>query len=375
VTIFFYISGHGFGHAIRQIEIMRALRQAAPSSLRIVVRTSAPPWLFDRTAGGSADLRPAETDTGVVQIDSLRLDERATMESAARFYETLPAREEEEALMLREHDARLVVADAPPLACGAAAKAGVPSIVCGNFTWDWIYRDYAQATSGAAHVIATIHTLYRHASAGWRLPMHGGFDAIDTIVDVPFVARHARGDRTIDALRDDLRLSRERKLVLVSFGGYGVRHLPLAGLDCTDRWQVVVTSPGRQSGEVPSGVAGVPEDTLYERGLRYEDLVRAVDVVITKPGYGIISDCLANGAAILYTSRGRFAEYDVMVREMPRFLRSRYIALEDFLAGRWKNDLDLLMTQPAPPERPRTDGANVVAGLILKSADLPTSPQ
>jgi hypothetical protein len=35
-----------------------------------------------------------------------------------------------------------------------------------------------------------------------------------------------------------------------------------------------------------------------------------------------------NGAAILYTSRGRFAEYDVLVAEMPRYLRCGYLDLE-----------------------------------------------
>ena len=32
--------------------------------------------------------------------------------------------------------------------------------------------------------------------------------------------------------------------------------------------------------------------------------MRAADVVVTKPGYGIISECIANDTAILYTSRG-----------------------------------------------------------------------
>ena len=53
---------------------------------------------------------------------------------------------------------------------------------------------------------------------------------------------------------------------------------------------------------------------LYAHGLRYEDVVGAVDVVITKPGYGIISECVANDTALLYTSRGHFVEYDVLVR-------------------------------------------------------------
>ena len=41
--------------------------------------------------------------------------------------------------------------------------------------------------------------------------------------------------------------------------------------------------------------------------------MRAADVVVTKPGYGIIAECLANDTAIVYTSRGEFAEYDVLV--------------------------------------------------------------
>jgi UDP-N-acetylglucosamine:LPS N-acetylglucosamine transferase len=88
-------------------------------------------------------------------------------------------------------------------------------------------------------------------------------------------------------------------------------------------------------------------------------------VVISKPGYGIISECVANGAALLYTSRGHFVEYDLLVAEMPRFLRCRYISQEDLRAGRWAEAIDALLAQPAPRERPRVDGAGVAAEAIL----------
>jgi L-arabinokinase len=89
-----------------------------------------------------------------------------------------------------------------------------------------------------------------------------------------------------------------------------------------------------------------------------------VDVVVTKPGYGIISECIANDTAVLYTSRGNFAEYDVMVGQMPRLLRCEYIPLETLLAGCWLESLDRLHDKPPPPERPRIDGADVVAEMI-----------
>src|SRR6185503_13323440 len=94
------------------------------------------------------------------------------------------------------------------------------------------------------------------------------------------------------------------------------------------------------------------EAAMYERGYRYEDLVRAVDVVVTKPGYGIISECLANDTALLYTSRGDFREYQVLVDAMPAFLRCSFINHDDLFAGRWARHLGELLAQSAPPTKP-----------------------
>jgi hypothetical protein len=70
---------------------------------------------------------------------------------------------------------------------------------------------------------------------------------------------------------------------------------------------------------------------------------------------------------MLYTSRGRFAEYDVLLAEMPRYLRCRFIDGEDLRAGRWREALEGLLASPPPPETARIDGAGLVAGMIVKS--------
>ena len=101
----------------------------------------------------------------------------------------------------------------------------------------------------------------------------------------------------------------------------------------------------------------IDENAMYDRGYRYEDLVRAVDVVVTKPGYGIISECIANDTALLYTSRGDFREYQVLVDAMPEYLRCAFIDHADLFAGRWQPHLDALLAQPAPPIRPAINGA------------------
>jgi L-arabinokinase len=340
----------------------------------VCVRTSAPAWLFERALPRDVVLLPGDTDPGVVQVDSLRLDEAATIEDAARFYGAAPAggdpagppaaRLDAEIGHLTRHGARLVIADAPPLACAAARAAGIPAVVCANFTWDWIYQDYAAALTPA--VVDAVQDLYKAAAEAWRLPMHGGFDAIGRIVDVPLVARHAARDRAREELRRALGIPPGGPVALVSFGGYGVRSLPIDRLDCTDTWRVVFTGAKGDTEALPPGIVGIEERQMYARGFRYEDLVRAADVVVTKPGYGIISDCAANGAAVLYTSRGRFAEYDVLVREMPRFVRSHFIPMDDLLNGRWKAGLEGARAAAPPAHPPATNGADVVAELILR---------
>jgi len=361
-AVCFYISGHGFGHASRQIEIINALGAISPST-HLLIRTSTPRWLFERTLRVPAELIGGECDTGVVQRGSLRLDADETIRRAAEFHQTVRDRELIEAAFLRQHGVRLVIADAPPLACRAASIAGVKSVVVSNFTWDWIYQAYTPEIEQAPWLPGALREAYQLAAAAWRLPMHGGFEGFARVIDVPFVARHARHRRA--DVRDMCRLPHDKRLALVSFGGYGVNDIDLARLDCLDQYVVVLTHDGTFEGGVPQGVALIAEPDFYEAGLRYEDLVAAVDVVITKPGYGIISECAANSTAILYTSRGRFAEYDVMVREMPHVVRCGYIEQSDLLGGRWLRALDGVLTTPAPRERPPTNGADVIAQMIV----------
>jgi hypothetical protein len=346
MTIVFYISGHGLGHATREVAVINALA-ARRRDVRFLLRTMAPRWLIEASASTPVDVQAVETDPGVVQLDSLRLDEEETARCAAVFYADFEDRAADEAAALRGAEAGLVVGDIPPLAFAAAALAGVTSVAIGNFTWDWIYGLYPAFDRVATGVIDTIRGGYRRARHVLRLPLHGGFGAMSAIIeDIPFIARRSARGRA--RARQLLGVGDGRPVVLASFGGYGL-DLPYDE----------IARPGRL--ELLTGEAS--------HGLQYEDLVAAADVVVSKPGYGIVSDCLANETALLYTSRGRFAEYEVFVDQMPRILRCRYISQEDLLAGRWADAVDALVAQPPPPERPRADGAEVAAAWILNSLE------
>jgi len=106
--------------------------------------------------------------------------------------------------------------------------------------------------------------------------------------------------------------------------------------------------------------------TLAADGPAFTDVLAACDAAVAKVGYGIVSDCIANGVGLLHPPRTGFREDAISLREGPRYLRMRGIGREDFEAGNWGEDLTALLAQPAPRERMRTDGDEVIAGRLLE---------
>jgi hypothetical protein len=165
----------------------------------------------------------------------------------------------------------------------------------------------------------------------------------------------------------------DRPAVLLSFGGYGLPSLDLTAVDCFDRWTVVTTDRIQPVPEQPlPPLVLVKEAAFQSTGFRYEDLVAAVDVVMTKPGYGIIAECMAAGTAMLYTSRGDFREYDRLVTDLPRFVRSQFISQDTLFAGRWREALEKVSALPAPDAVMDMTGADAVADELVRLVQVST---
>src|SRR3954470_1397657 len=194
MIIVWYVSSHGFGHASRDVEIINAIRRQQPDC-RIVLRTEVAPWLLRASAQSPVDVQRAKVDTGVAQVDGLTIDHRRTAAEADEFYARFDARVDAEARVVSALGAAVVVGHTPPLAFAAAERAGVASVAIGNFTWDWIYEGVPRFEALAPGVLPCIRDAYSKASAGLRLPFHGGFQSMLAVTrDLPLVARvSARG--------------------------------------------------------------------------------------------------------------------------------------------------------------------------------------
>jgi hypothetical protein len=355
-----YVSGHGYGHATRTAEVLRVLRLRAPE-LAVTVCTSAPAPLFE-VVGGPTSVRTVHCDVGLVQKDALTIDEAATASALSDFLAGWESRVAAEVRFLRESGARLVVGDIPPLAFAAAGEAGVPSIALGNFSWDWIYGHIAGREPAFAE--ASRHAAEAYARAGLllRLPFAGDLSVFPRVEGVPLVVRKPEVGKA--EARRRLALG-HGPVVLLSFGGVGMPGLQPAAYGRLDAYTFVLT--GRAAdGPAPANLRRLDASDLAVAGLGYPDLVGAADVVVSKPGYGIVTDCIGAGARLVYTDRGDFPEYPVLVSEMPRYLPVAFASNAEVQDGRLERALSSVLAQPFPAPPPM-DGAAVVADRLLRA--------
>ena len=354
-----YVTGHGFGHAVRCAEVARALLDRGA---RVLVRTDAPAWLFP----GQVEPLPSPgwpVDVGVAQRDGLDMDIPMTRTRWEAFGRCLDERAAVEADLLRRHAVQIVLADVPPLAFAAAARAGLPSAGMTNFTWDWIYDGW----EGFAPIVNRVRAAYRHADLLLRLPFHpiepSAFAAFNRVEDVPLVAR--RASRSREDLRRELSIPLDARAVLLSFGGFDAASLDLQALGAWSNYLFLWTpSDAARVGKAPANVRCLPR-----RQLDYPSLVAACDAVVTKPGYGIVADILANRVPALYTDRGPFREYPVLAQALEQHGRARYVPQAEVRAGRLGPHLDALLADTRPWTDLRLDGATVVAEQICQLAD------
>jgi UDP:flavonoid glycosyltransferase YjiC (YdhE family) len=362
-TVLLAVSGHGFGHAVRSAEVARALLQRG---IRVVVRTEAPAWLF---ASGCEflDGHGCPIDVGIVQHDGLEFDVNATRARWAAFAANFEERADHEAERFERAGADVVLGDVPPLAFAAASRAGLPSLALGNFGWDWIYA----AWPAFAQVVDTVRAAYARAEGLLRLPLHSqaadAFPAFARIVDVPLIARRAARPRA--EVRSELGISEHEVVVLLSFGGFDLSALDLPALGALRSYRFVVSPP------LSSHTTALPDNVLLlgRRPDDYVSLLAASDAVVTKPGYGIVADCLANRVPLLYTDRGPFREYDVLVAALDQRAQAHYIARDDLLAGRLGPSLEQLFAKRGRWTDDPIDGAEVVAERLLGMVGAPDS--
>jgi len=356
-SILYYITGHGYGHAVRSHQVIRALANARPQ-LRIHVRTTAPEWLFHNVPTPVLYSRQA-LDAGIIQRDSLRMELGETLAACRAIYDGAKDMIKQELGFIGSNDIKLIIGDTPPLCFKIAAQAGIPSVSITNFTWDVIYRAYIDEHPGFLPLLDKITSCYSQTTLALTLPYPCDTRMFPRQQAIPWIARESSLSKA--QARRHFDLPESATIVLLSFGGLGLNRVPQAELITQSEFFFVTTGNSRN---LNGNLLVLPETQS-----RYEDLVRAVDVIVTKPGYGIVADVLAHRVPILFTDRGNFPEYPRLVEALNDCATAEFIPQGELLAGNLAVHLQRLLNKAPNWPRVELSGAHVAVEKILTMLD------
>ncbi|KAA3477833.1 L-arabinokinase-like [Gossypium australe] len=353
----YYVTGHGFGHATRVVEVVRNLI-AAGHDVHVV--TGAPDFVYtSEIQSPRLFLRKLVLDCGAVQADALTVDRLASLqkysETAVRPRDSILATEVE---WLHSIKADLVVSDVVPVACRAAAEAGIRSVCVTNFSWDFIYAEYVMA-AGYHHrsIVWQIAEDYSHCEFLIRLPGYCPMPAFRDVIDVPLVVRRLHKSRK--EVRKELRIGEDVKLVILNFGGQPAGwklkedYLPSG-------WLCLVCGAS-DTQELPPNFLKLPKDAYTP------DLIAASDCMLGKIGYGTVSEALAYKLPFVFVRRDYFNE-EPFLRNMLEFYQSGVEMIRrDLLTGHWKPYLERAISLK-PCYEGGINGGEVAAHILQETA-------
>ena len=338
---------------MRSNQVIRALREARPD-LQIHVRSTAPNWLFHDAAFPVSDTS-ISLDVGLVQPNSLEMDLQRTLQECQALHDALPKIMVQEINFIREEQVEVIIGDIPPACFEIAARAKIPSVAITNFTWDVIYDAYVDRYRDFSPLIAEMRAFYQKATHALTLPYPCDMSMFSNRQPIPWVTRVSRLTR--ERARREFNLPQSATIVLLSFGGMGLNSLPWERFTRLKQFFFVATGPARLS----HGNLLVLSDAQPN----YEDLLRGVDVIITKPGYGIVADVISHHVPMLYTDRGDFPEYPRLVEALDDCATAEYIPQSELLAGDVGPYLDRLLSKDPNWPNINLDGADVAAETVL----------
>jgi hypothetical protein len=356
-SILYYITGHGFGHAVRSNQVIRRLLELRPD-LKVHVRTTAPAWLFVDPLARIIH-SPQSMDVGVVQKDSLDMDLDETLRACQALRAGISRTIDRELSFIRENRIELISGDIPPLCFEIASRANIPSVAISNFIWSWIYRAYTKEYPGFVPLIDEMEGFYSKATLALTLPYSCDMEIFPTREPIPWIARTS--SLTKEEARAKFGLPGSAPIVLLSFGGLGLQRLSLGNVKRLRKFFFIATDDAhRQDGNLL---------VLPNMQHHYEDLLRAADVIVTKPGYGIVADAISHKVSVLYTDRGDFPECRFLVQALNELATAEFIAQDELLSGAIGDHLErLLLKRPNWPQV-SLDGATVAAERILSLLD------
>lgn len=374
--IMYYISGHGLGHAVRSCRIIE--RFLKNPEIKWVMVGCGVHWKFvvERLKPHLTEeqlkklsLFDIDYDPGMVQTDSVRADLAATEEKCRWYVDHWMDLVSEEIKMIRWWNPHLVLSDVAAVPLAAAGGLGVPGFAIGNFTWDWIYEPLVTAEGDLTFFkLRELYKLgYADALAWFQLPFGPRVKRGPCKVTFPVRMVAGRGMERRFEIARATGADPRKPWVLLSFAKVAwdktARNEVSGGLDA----EYIVMDPLSWGARMPKNFRRVsPKDFAFT------DVVASCDAVLSKPGYGIVTDCIVNHKPLVYAERPDFREYAWLKEGIEDYGVGECISQETLYSGKVGAALERALAKPWRPRKTMWhDGAAQITNMLWELLKLP----
>jgi len=357
VKVAVYISGHGFGHLAQIAPVLERL-YTRNSGCRLLIRCALPAAEIRARLRCDVefelDTRPV--DVGVVQRNAIEEDRGASVRRMRDWVGRIYALVDAEIACLRRFRADLVLSNISPLAFPATAAIGVPAIGLATLDWHTIYSHWLAPDDP---VIRALARAYRDCDLLLTPPMAMRMPVFKAQHRIGLIAAHPdrATDLLVGSLVGPLEEGNGRKRALVLFGGCDHPPYDMQALAAMDQWLLLIPDAG---GDKPENVIPV----AFSAYLRPVDLMPYVDVVLCKPGYGVLSECWRTATPIAWVERPDFPEFPMLRGWLAQQLPAAGMTRGEFRSGRWLPALRSALACERRFSPLSDDGANQAAAII-----------
>ncbi len=331
-TLYCAITGHGFGHAVRTACIAQQVQELCPEVL-VIMATRSPRWLLECYLEKPFIHRPVAFDVGVIQADSLQMDEGATLGALQKIYAQENKLVATESNYLRNNRVDLVLADIPALAVAIAHRADIPCWMSSNFGWNFIYRDWGEEFG---EVIEKIERDYRQCDLLFQLPLSEPMEVFPHKISAGLLGGNPRYSE--QELRETFGIkTAKEKTILLTFGGLGLQAIPYE-----------VLSKFREHHFISFDSQAPKLDNLTiitDQTYRPVDLMPICGRVFSKPGFSTFAEALKMEVPIISLTRDGFAEAEILLEGLQNYGEHQIVPHQQFFEGNW----DFLWESPHKP--------------------------
>ncbi len=352
------ISSHGFGHLSQVAPVVNHLIELIPQ-LKITIRAALPEAQLRSRLHHLDVLQFATDDFGMVMNHAFSVDTQASLARYESLHQDWDHKVKALAQQLMDAEVDVVLADVPYLPLAAAQVAGIPAVALCSLNWADILSHYV----GLDKPQALIHTMYAAYQSARYFLQPAPSMAMPKLKNQraigPCCAPGIAQKTTLLSAAKQRKALNNPWLILVGMGGIpfelSLEHWPT---QYQDRPLCYLVSPSSANTH-PNALS------VETTGLSYSDLVASVDLIITKPGYGMFAEAAAAGVPVLFTARGEWPETEALVTWLQDNAHCSQITTDALRAGTFEQELFKLLTQgPYTPVAPT--GNDEAAALIAE---------